>query len=71
MSRAELTATVKRLDTDLFAAYNDCELDKIGALFPENLEFYHDQTGGGTMTREQLVVKRNICGQGAPRSGEH
>lgn len=65
MSRAELTATLKRLDAELFAAYNDCELEKFGSFFPENLEFYHDQSGGGPMTREQLVaaIKQNICGK--------
>jgi len=65
MSSTELTTTVKRLDADLFSAYNDCELEKFGSFFPENLEFYHDQTGGGPMTREQLVaaIKQNICGK--------
>lgn len=65
MSPAELTATVKRLDADLFAAYNDCDLEKFGSFFPEHLEFYHDQTGGGPMTRGQLVaaIKQNICGK--------
>jgi hypothetical protein len=65
MSRAELTTTVNRLDADLFAAYNNCDLEKFGSFFPENLEFYHDQTGGGPMTREQLVaaIKENICGK--------
>ena len=65
MSRAELTTTVKRLDADLFGAYNDCELEKFGSFFLEHLEFYHDQTGGGPMTREQLVaaIKQNICGK--------
>lgn len=65
MSPAELTTTVKRLDADLFGAYNDCDLEKFGSFFPEHLEFYHDQTGGGPMTREQLVaaIKQNICGK--------
>lgn len=65
MSAAELTATVKQLDAELFAAYNNCDLEKFGSFFPENLEFYHDQTGGGPMTREQLVaaIKQNICGK--------
>src|SRR5581483_6786706 len=65
MSGAELTTTVKRLDADLFDAYNDCKLEKFGSFFPEHLEFYHDQTGGGPMTREQLVaaIKQNICGK--------
>ena len=38
MPPAELTTTVKRLDADLFGAYNDCELEKFGSFFPENLE---------------------------------
>lgn len=65
MSRAELTGIVKRLDADLFAAYNSCDLEKFGSFFPENLEFYHDQSGGGPMSREQLVaaIKQNICGK--------
>lgn len=65
MSGAELTATVKQLDADLFDAYNHCELEKFGSFFPEHLEFYHDQTGGGPMAREQLVsaIKQNICGK--------
>ena len=65
MSRAELTTVVKGLDAELFGAYNDCELEKFGSFFPENLEFYHDQSGGGPMTREQLVaaIKQNICGK--------
>jgi hypothetical protein len=73
MSCAELTATVKRLDGDLFSAYNNCELEKFGSFFPEHLEFYHDQTGGGPRTREQLVatVKAEHLWQGAPRPGEH
>ena len=65
MSQEELTATIKRLDAELFDAYNRCELEKFGSFFPEQLEFYHDQTGGGPMTREQLVgaIKQNICGK--------
>ncbi len=63
MSREELTATIQQLDAELFDAYNKCDLEKFGAFFPEHLEFYHDQTGGGPMTREQLVtaIKQNIC----------
>lgn len=65
MSRDELATVVKRLDADLFRAYNDCDLQKFSSFFPENLEFYHDQSGGGPMTREQLVaaIKQNICGK--------
>ena len=60
MSRTELTTTVKRLDADLFSAYNDCELEKFGSFFPENLEFYHDQTGGGPI-KCVLVLDNDKC----------
>lgn len=65
MTRAELTETIKRLDAELFSAYNNCDLEKFGSFLPDHLEFYHDQTGGGPMTREQLVaaIKQNICGK--------
>jgi hypothetical protein len=65
ISREELTATIKQLDAELFDAYNRCDLEKFGSFLPEHLEFYHDQTGGGPMTREQLVgaIKANICGK--------
>lgn len=65
MTSAELTATIKRLDAELFSAYNSCDLEKFGSFFPAHLEFYHDQTGGGPMTREQLTaaIKQNICGK--------
>lgn len=65
MTQAELTATIKRLDAEVFGAYNNCDLEKFGSFFPEHLEFYHDQTGGGPMTRQQLVaaIRQNICGK--------
>ncbi len=64
-SRDELFSTIQKLDAELFDAYNRCDLEKFGSFFPEQLEFYHDQTGGGPMTREQLVaaIKQNICGK--------
>ena len=63
MSRTELTTTVKRLDADLFGAYNDCELEKFGSFFPENLEFYHDQTDG---TAAHAVVDSRNAASRAP-----
>lgn len=65
MNSGELTATIKQLDAELFSAYNNCDLEKFGSFFPNHLEFYHDETGGGPMTREQLVaaIKQNICGK--------
>jgi len=53
-------------------SFTEPYLDSLGPFagrgFPEHLEFYHDQTGGGPMTREQLVtaIKQNICGKVQP-----
>jgi len=65
MTGAELTTTIKRLDLEMFDAYNRCDVEKFASFFPQNLEFYHDQTGGGPTTREELVaaIKNNICGK--------
>jgi hypothetical protein len=65
MSLEELFRTIKKLDAELFDAYNRCELEKFGSFFPEHLEFYHDQGGLVATTREQLLaaVKQNICGK--------
>lgn len=60
--------TIVRLDSIFFDAYNTCStssnLDKYGAFFSDNIEFYHDK--GGLMTSKQELIdatKRNICGK--------
>jgi hypothetical protein len=60
----ELYKKVAALDAAVFDAYNRCELDKLGAFFSEDLEFYHDQ-GGLTKGRPALLdaVQKNICGK--------
>jgi ketosteroid isomerase-like protein len=60
----ELYKTIQQLDTELFDAYNKCDLDKLGSMVAEDLEFYHDQTGL-SVGRQALVdaVKTNICGK--------
>jgi hypothetical protein len=65
MSQDELFRTIKKLDAELFDAYNRCELEKLGSFLPDDLEFYHDQGGLVATTREQLLaaVKQNICGK--------
>ncbi|HEX4963221.1 MAG TPA: hypothetical protein VF173_20485, partial [Thermoanaerobaculia bacterium] len=40
-----LFRTIAALDTQLFDAYNKCDLEKFASLLVEDLEFYHDQTG--------------------------
>jgi hypothetical protein len=63
-SQAELESTITTLDTALFAAYNQCDLEKFASFIAEDVEFYHDK-GGVTLGREALTdaIKKNICGK--------
>jgi hypothetical protein len=60
----ELFRTAASLDSELFNAYNTCDLEKFGSFFAEDVEFYHDK-GGVTRGRQTLVdsIKSNICGK--------
>lgn len=60
----ELYRTIAALDAALFDAYNRCDLEKLGSLVAEDLEFYHDKTGL-SRSRASFVeaVKNNICGK--------
>jgi Domain of unknown function (DUF4440) len=52
------------LDTQLFDAYNHCELATLSSLVADDLEFYHDVTGFSP-ARPALVdgVNNTICGK--------
>ncbi len=59
-----LFQTIHKLDSLLFDAYNNCNMDIYASFFSEDLEFYHDK--GGLSTSKQLMVeavKMNICGK--------
>lgn len=62
----KLYETIFKLDGEFFGAYNTCEsnLDKYGAFYSENIEFYHDQ-GGLTTSKKDIIegTKKNICGK--------
>jgi len=63
-SDAELTRAISTLDTQLFDAYNNCDIDKLGSLVVDDLEFYHDKTGLMVGKQPFLVaIKNNICGK--------
>ena len=63
-SDAELTSAISSLDTQLFDAYNNCDLDKLGSMVVDDLEFYHDKTGLAVGKQPFLVaIKNNICGK--------
>jgi ketosteroid isomerase-like protein len=60
----ELTSTVTALDAKLFAAYNTCDLETLGAMVADDLEFYHDKNG--LMTGKAAFVdsiSKYICGK--------
>jgi hypothetical protein len=59
-----LFQTIQSLDTQLFDAYNHCDLEKFGSLLADDLEFYHDKSGL-SVGRQALVegIKNNICGK--------
>ena len=61
-NQAELDAVMKDLDTQLFEAYNRCDLDKFASFVDDNIEFYHDN-GGVTLGKTAFVesVHKNIC----------
>jgi len=57
-------STGMTLDTQLFSAYNACDLATFGNLLALDVEFYHDK--GGLMAGRQSVVdavEKNICGK--------
>jgi len=60
----DLTSTVTALDAKLFAAYNTCDLDTLGTMVADDLEFYHDKNG--LMTGKAAFVdsiSKYICGK--------
>ena len=45
LTKDELYQTVARLDTEMFAAFNAHDVDKLMAYFAPNVEFFHDKGG--------------------------
>jgi hypothetical protein len=63
-SQEELTKAITTLDRELFDAYNSCDIDKLGTLVTDDLEFYHDKTGLAVGKQVFLnAIKNNICGK--------
>jgi ketosteroid isomerase-like protein len=59
-----LFKTIQSLDTQLFDAYNHCDLPTLGSMVADDLEFYHDQTGL-SVGKDPFIaaIKQNICGK--------
>jgi Domain of unknown function (DUF4440) len=63
-SDQELTRAITALDKQLFDAYNTCNIEKLGTLVTDDLEFYHDKTGLAVGKQPFLdAIKKNICGK--------
>jgi hypothetical protein len=63
-SGQELTLAITALDKQLFDAYNTCNIEKLGTLVADDLEFYHDKTGLAVGKQPFLdAIKKNICGK--------
>jgi hypothetical protein len=55
---------ISALDTALFDAYNHCDIDKLGSMVSDDLEFYHDKTGLSVGKQVFLdAIRKNICGK--------
>ena len=62
VNKTELFETITRLDNEMFAAFNACDIDKVGTFFTDDVEFYHEKNG--LETSRKLIVeimKRNLC----------
>lgn len=63
-SEQELSQAITALDKQLFDAYNTCNIEKLGTLVADDLEFYHDKTGLAVGKKPFLeAIKMNICGK--------
>jgi len=63
-SDQELTQAIAELDKQLFDANNTCNLDKMGSMVSDDLEFYHDKTGLAVGKQVFLdSIRKNICGK--------
>jgi ketosteroid isomerase-like protein len=59
-----LFETIAALDKKLFDAYNNCDLETMGTLVTDDLEFYHDKTGLAIGKKTFLdSIQDNICGK--------
>lgn len=59
-----LFKTIQGLDTQLFDAYNLCDLNTMASMVSDDLEFYHDKTGLAVGKQVFIeAIKNNICGK--------
>jgi ketosteroid isomerase-like protein len=63
-NQRDLDKAIVALDAAVFDAFNRCDLERFGAFFVDDVEFYHDEEGV-TLGKAALVdsVKQYICGK--------
>ena len=55
-----LVDEIRRMDAELFDAFNSCDLKTTGAIFAKDLEFYHD-LGGVSDYAGTMAASRSNC----------
>ena len=58
LTKDELYQTVAQLDTEMFAAFNAHDVNKLMAYFADNVEFYHDKGGLTNFTQTKEAFAR-------------
>ena len=51
---------IKQLDTELFAAFNRCDIDALASMYSKQLEFYHD-TAGLDNYAQSIAASKTLC----------
>jgi ketosteroid isomerase-like protein len=62
LTDSELREVVTKLDAQMYAAYNACDLDAFAAMLAPDVDAYHD-LGGHAVGRDTLkgLVQQHIC----------
>jgi hypothetical protein len=61
MHSRSLAEQIFYLDSILFSAFNNCDLEKFASLLDDNLEFYDDRQGLNTSKDAELQSLQNRC----------
>ncbi len=59
----KLFDTISQLDSSLFEAYNNCDVETYGTFLSENFEFYHDKQGLTKSRKSELESMTIFCGE--------
>ena len=61
--KQNLLKVISSRDSLFWAAYNNCDVEKMQHFFTDDVEFYHDR-GGLTLGLENLItsLRKNLCG---------